>query len=354
MQLDKSLEPTPQWCWMEMGRVGKKLVEEVFPIRPGEQVVVTADTQSDWRVLEEVVKAVYAAGATPTLIVHPATPVATSDPPPPVTAALQEADAWMEFNDSYLLYSTAWKKAMKAGVRHLVFPGDVDTFVRMVGRVNYATLDKLANKLIELSIRAAEMHITSTLGTDLRVKVDPSRAVGHVNKPGEGLMAKVEGRGTCQVPPGQCDFGDVPGSAQGVLVFDGTLYPPAEIGVLREPVTAEVKEGKITRITGGEEARVFEKWLASWDHPGMYEIAHCSYGFNPGVKRCKGDIDHDERVFGCLDFGIGAAWADAPAHADGIVLKPSIWADDVQLEECGKYVHPELSVLCRELEVAGY
>jgi leucyl aminopeptidase (aminopeptidase T) len=354
VELDKALEPTPEWYWMEMGGVGRKIVEEFFPIRPGENVVVTADTISDWRVVEETVKAIYGAGATPTLIVHPTTEVATSDPPEPVTAALQAADAWIEFNDSYLLYSNAWKKAMQAGVRCFTLGGDVDSLVRMVGRVNYAVLDRLADKLVELSNRATEMRVTCPSGTDLRARVDPAGSEGHVLKGGEEGAINFPGTGSTQVPPGQASFGHMPDSVEGTLVFDGAIYPPTEIGVLREPVTIEIHKGKITKISGGREARTFEKWLSSWNHPGMLEIAHCTYGFNPGVKRCKGEIGHDERVFGCMEFGIGAAWADAPAHTDGIVLEPSVWADDVQLEEEGRYVHPELVELARELSVAGY
>ncbi len=354
MELDKALEPTPEWYWMEMGGVGRKIVEEFFPIKPGENVVVTADTISDWRVVEETVKAIYGVGAIPTLVVHPTTDVATADPPEPVTAALQAADAWIEFNDSYLLYSNAWKKAMAAGVRCFTLGGDVDSLVRMVGRVNYAVLDSLANKLIELSNRATEMHVTSASGTDLRVKVDPAGSEGHVLKGGGESGISFAGTGSTQVPPGQATFGHVPGRVEGALVFDGAVYPPTEIGVLREPVTLEISKGKITKISGGREARTFEKWLESWDHPGMFEIAHCTYGFNPGVKRCKGEIGHDERVFGCMEFGMGAAWADAPAHTDGIVLEPSVWADDVLLEEDGKYVHPELAELAQKLGVSGY
>ena len=354
MELDKALEPTTEWYWIEMGGVGRKIVQEFFPIRPGENVVVTADTISDWRAVQETVKAIYAAGAIPTLIIHPTTDVPTSDPPPPVGAALQAADAWIEMNDSYLLYSNAWKKAMEAGVRFFTLGGDVDGLVRMVGRVNYAVLDNLANKLIELSDRAAEMRITSAFGTDLRVAVDPAGSEGHVLKGGEEGGISFAGTGSTQVPPGQSSFGHVLDSVEGTLVFDGALSPPAEIGVLREPVALQISKGKITKISGGQEARIFEKWLANWDHPGMYEIAHCTYGFNPGVKRCKGEIGHDERVFGCLEFGIGAAWADAPGHTDGIVLEPSVWADEVQLEEEGKYVHPELVELARQLGVPGY
>jgi len=354
MEFDKALEPTPEWYWIEMGRVGRKIVEEFFPIKPGENVVVTADTIADWRAVQEMVKAIYAVGATPTLIVHPTTEVPTSDPPPPVTAALEAADAWIEMNDSYLLYSDAWKKAMKAGVRFFSLGGDVDGLVRMVGRVDYAVLDSLANKLIELSNKATQMHITSALGTDVRITVNPKASKGHVLTGGQKASVSFEGTGSTQIPPGQSTFGHVPDSVEGTLVFDGALSPPAEIGVLRETVTLEISQGKIAKITGGQEARAFEKWLAGWDHPGMFEIAHCTYGFNPGVKRCKGEIGHDERVFGCMEFGMGAKWADAPGHTDGVVLQPSVWADDVQLEEQGRYVHPELVELSRQLGVAGY
>jgi leucyl aminopeptidase (aminopeptidase T) len=352
VEIESTLQPTPEYFWIEMGRVGRKIVEEFFPIKPGENVVVTADTLCDWRVVQETVKAIYAVGATPTLIVHPTTPMATSDPPAPVIAAVQACDAWIEYNTSYMLYSGAWKKAMQAGVRYYVLPGDVDSLVKMVGRVNYAVLDALADKLAELSDQAREMRITSALGTDIRVKVVPGRAEGHRFKLGGGKP--VEGEGWSQIPPGQATIGHEYDSLEGSLVFDGAIWPPLELGVLKEPVRLEISQGAITKISGGREARVFEKWLAGFNHPGVYKIDHISYGFNPGVKRCNGEIGHDERVFGCIEFGMGSAWAGAPVHCDGVVLAPSIWADGVLMEQDGKYVHPELAALARQLGVEGY
>jgi 2,5-dihydroxypyridine 5,6-dioxygenase len=214
MELDKSLEPSPEWYWMEMGRVGRRIVEDLFPIQPGENVVVTADTMSDWRVVQETVKAIYAVGAVPTLVVHPTTNMATANPPAPVTAALRATDAWIELNDTYLLYSDAWKEAMRAGVRFLSLGGDVDSLVRMVGRVDYSLLEKLAEKLLELSNKAKEIRITSELGTDLTIKVDPARSQGHVFKPGSGVIG-IEGEGSSQMPPGQATFGHVPGGVGG-------------------------------------------------------------------------------------------------------------------------------------------
>jgi hypothetical protein len=72
------------------------------------------------------------------------------------------------------------------------------------------------------------------------------------------------------------------------------------------------------------------------------------------VNRCQNEIGRDERVFGGVEFGIGAAWAKAPAHSDGVVIRPTVWADEVELERHGRYAHPELRELCRLLGVGGY
>lgn len=124
--------------------------------------------------------------------------------------------------------------------------------------------------------------------------------------------------------------------------------------MLYSPVVLHVEEGWVKRVEGGHEARLFEDWLASFDDPIMYMVDHACYGFNPGVRRPTGRILEDERVFGCMQFGIGPASKGAPSHTDGVVLIPSVWADDVQLEEEGRYVHPALVRLCREMGAPGY
>jgi leucyl aminopeptidase (aminopeptidase T) len=223
----------------------------------------------------------------------------------------------------------------------------------MVGRVNYAVLDALANKLAELSEKVPQMRITSASGTNIRLVVDPTRSEGHVFKLGGGKPT-CNGEGWTQVPPGQATIGHVYDSVEGTLVLDGAIWPPREIGALREPVRLEVRKGAITEISGGREARILERWLAAFNHPGVYRIDHLSFGFNPGVRRCNGEIGHDERVFGCVEFGVGSAWAGAPSHWDGVVLEPSVWAGDTPIEQDGKYVHPELVELARQLGVEGY
>ena len=317
MELNSALESAPEWYWIELGRVAKKMVEEFFPIEPGEQVAVTSDSRADWRTVQETVKAIYAVGAVPTLVIRPSSEESyESDPPPPVTSAVAAADAWIDFGESELLYGTAWKEAMAAGVRYWAMVSPVDMVMDMVAGIDYAVLDKLADKLVELSNAASEIRITSDAGSDLRIKVDPAGSIGHVLRGGKKSGIRFEGNGSTQIPPGQAVFGHVPDGVEGMLVFDSFVAPPEEIGILREPVILEVSQGKITKIEGGREAMAFERWLASWNHPGMYQIGHCTYGFNPGIKKCRGNIAYDERVFGGVEFGIGVPWEGAPAHTD--------------------------------------
>jgi leucyl aminopeptidase (aminopeptidase T) len=81
---------------------------------------------------------------------------------------------------------------------------------------------------------------------------------------------------------------------------------------------------------------------------------HACYGFNPGVVRSTGRILEDERIFGCMQFGIGATEFGSPAHTDGVVLNPSVWLDDIQIEQEGRYIHPELVELCHLMGMPGY
>jgi hypothetical protein len=55
-----------------------------------------------------------------------------------------------------------------------------------------------------------------------------------------------------------------------------------------------------------------------------------------------------------MQFGIGAPDYGSPAHTDGVVLDPSVWLDDMQIEEAGRYLHPELVALCRAMSAEGY
>ena len=49
---------------------------------------------------------------------------------------------------------------------------------------------------------------------------------------------------------GQATWCPVEETINGTLVFDGALYPPAELGKLNSPVKLTIKDGVVTKIEG--------------------------------------------------------------------------------------------------------
>lgn len=354
MELALGVEPTDRYLAFEAAGAARKLVEEVMLVRPGENVLITVDTMGDRRVAELVAQAAYAARAVPTLVVYPASPAPVMEPPPPVAGAAARAQVWIELAVAYLLHTAAHRAALAGGCRYICLTGmDVDMLVRCIGRVDYPKMLALGEALQRIVARADEVRVTSPAGTDL-VAHNRGRRVRHAGKladtPGEPIMLG-----------GQISWCPVESTIEGMLVFDGALWPPTELSRLASPVELEVHQGVIVAVRGGAEAQVFKRWLDSFADPNMYRIAHYSLGFNPGVTRPTGRIVEDERVFGCIEMGIGTQGAQiggltwqAASHTDGVVLCPSIYLDGEPLEVDGRYVHPEIMEACRSLGVPGY
>src|SRR5450756_489535 len=57
-----------QYYEYELGKAAKILCEELFKLKPGETFVITADTESDERVVEATASAAFACGAKPMVI----------------------------------------------------------------------------------------------------------------------------------------------------------------------------------------------------------------------------------------------------------------------------------------------
>lgn len=82
----------------ELAKAASILANQMFCLKPGESFVITADTQSDMRVVHATAAAAHAAGAKPMVIIL-ASPLGVGKaadsmlPIEPLTAALSAADA---------------------------------------------------------------------------------------------------------------------------------------------------------------------------------------------------------------------------------------------------------------------
>ncbi|MEW6398484.1 MAG: aminopeptidase [Bacillota bacterium] len=335
----------------ELSAAAGKLVGESLRVKPGEVVAITADTLSDEEVVRATAAAVLDSGGKP-LVLKVATPRGVgkaADPDLPVEAlarAVASSQAWVEYNHQWLLYSGVYEHATAANpeLRYLCLCGmTADLMVRAVGRVDTAALRRFLEKVRDLTSRATSMRITTPAGTEVSFQnVGPDHFIscdwGDASTPGVWMLA------------GQVGWSPRLETVEGTIVFDGSLCPP--LGILKAPISLEVREGRIVSIAGGPQAEEFRAWLESFRDPNMLRLGHVCYGFNPGA-RLTGNVLEDERVWGCTEWGIGyMSPIDVPpdgiraaSHCDGICLNSSVWLDGVQILDRGRVVGPELEDL---------
>ena len=266
------------------------------------------------------------------------------EPPEQVAAAMRSSDVIIDY--AVTLYTRAQKEAVEAGARFICLSFvDSDLLVKCIGKVDLQKLLELGEALVSEIRKGKSVRITSGIGMDLTCRLKPT---SEVHQSGSKALEP----GDVAMLAGQVTFSTDLEDVNGTIVFDGTLWPPNELGLLKSPITLEVEKGKITKVRGGWEAQIFEKWLKSFDDPNMFNFAHVSLGFNPGVRKLTGRIAVDERFFGCVVVGIGH-YRGRPAknHTDGVVLNPTIEVDGEVIEKDGMYVKPNLAKLCAELGV---
>ena len=101
----------------ELGHASAVLCRELIGLKRDETCVITADTESDIRVVNATASAAFGCGAKPMVVTIPA-PLGVGKaadpmlPSGPLTAALKDADVWIELNNKWLLYSTPYDIAL--------------------------------------------------------------------------------------------------------------------------------------------------------------------------------------------------------------------------------------------------
>ncbi|MDR0649188.1 MAG: hypothetical protein LBF92_07610 [Synergistaceae bacterium] len=349
------METRDEYMSYELARGALTLVRDVMLVKPGENVVITGDSCTDRRVVEATAGAVFAVGGKPTVIYSPTAPNSCIQPYAPIAAAVERADVWIEFTYSYVMHSPCFRAALEAGCRYICLTGmDVMMMVRTIANIDYDLVIALGETLQRHVQASDEVIVKSASGTDLK---------GY----NRGRRVRLSGRKATEkgypvMLAGQISWNPIEETIEGELVFDGAIWPPLDLGKLGSPVALTLREGRVTDIRGGHDAEVFKRWMEGLNDPeNMYRLAHYSLGFNPGVTAITGRIVEDERVFGCMEFGIGSQgksimareWA-AAGHTDGIALNPTIILDGEVYEEDGVYMHPEVREICKKMGVPGY
>jgi leucyl aminopeptidase (aminopeptidase T) len=354
MKYPIGVEMSRDYLSFELEHAAMKLVTDVMLVKKGENVVITADSSSDRRVVEAVANATYTVGANPVILYYPTSGKAFEEPIKIIAEAVSETDVWIELAYYCIMHTPCFQRSIANGTRYTCLTGmDVTMITNTIGKVNYDVLIEFGEYLTKLVQSSDKVIIKDMNGTNLTA-FNRGRRVKHSGQ-------RATKKGFPVMLGGQVSWCPIEETINGTLVFDAALFPPADIGLLYENIKLTVNNGSITKIEGGKQADIFRKWLESFNDPNMFRLAHYSIGFNPGVTKATGRIVEDERIFGCIEFGFGSqgeslmgAFWDAASHTDGIVSKPTIILDGRVIEKDGMYLDKKSIEFCEALGVAGY
>jgi len=338
----------------QLHRAAGVLLQDLLRVKKGETVVITADLPVEPALAEALSRAASGVGAK-RLTVWMDAPAGVSEAADPdlpqeaLVGLLSAADVWIELNHHWLLYSNIYYQAMKNNrkLRHMELTGsDCRTLIDCVGNIDYPAMAAFTVLLRDKIKAGCRFRMTSAKGEDVRFvnqAVQPvSAKLGLADQPGTHLFV------------GQIGWLPEPDSINGAIVFDGSIAP--DIGVLSEPIVMNVKEGAVIGISGGRQAKQYEAWLKSYDHPQMLRVAHTGIGFNPGAQ-VAGNILLDQRYWGSTTWGFGSIGAGllppegvkAPAHSDAVCLDTTLEVDGALWMQDGEFVEPELAAAAARL-----
>lgn len=316
-------------------------VEYCMGVKSSENVLLVTDTRiSEYTGAEALNQAIiassHAVGAEAQMIFYTPRDHPSDELPRITAAAMKSADAIFTNPTRSLTHTKAMREARDAGARVIMLgAGDY-----ILGFVLYRLFPSSVKEVEEMAIltrKVALTHkgtvkITSPQGTDLTLEVGKLEVLcntGICHEPGTMEI----------LPPGEVAAGVTEGSAEGKIIFDGSIIPIYH--PLEAPIVCTVKNNFITKIEGGRDARIWKKYLENLKDANVYNIAEFGIGTNPKCK-LSGTPLEDERIFGAAHIGIGTninfgGKIYAKTHTDGIILHPTVEIDGKLIVEEGKF-----------------
>ena len=260
-----------------MSRGASKVINVCAKIQPGEQVLIVTEL-SRMSIAQALATEVYRVGAEPAICIMEPRKQDSEEPPKEIAAAMKASDAFLSVVGKSITHTHAVKEAIAAGSRGLVLTHFTEE-MKMHGGIegDFEQAKLVCTAMAEGLAGAEKIVLTSPSGTHLEYSAKGRR--------GNKLYCMVEPGQFSTLPTVEANVSPLEGTANGVIVADGSI-PYIGIGVLEEPVTLKVENGRIVDISGGRQAKMLADNLASKNDPNVYNIAEHGVGLNPKCHFC--------------------------------------------------------------------
>jgi leucyl aminopeptidase (aminopeptidase T) len=258
------------------------------------------------------------------------------EPPDAVATAMSQASAIAIVTRCSLSHTQARMAATRAGARIASMPGiTADIFARTIP-IDYPHLERVGRALASKLTDASVCRVTAPGGTDIELSLHGREAIcddGDLLRPGAWG----------NLPAGEAFIAPLESAGRGTIVFDGSL---AGWGLLEEPLSIELAQGRAVTATGGAAAEWLLRTLRAGGDNGR-TIAELGIATNPGAT-ITGAILEDEKAEGTVHFAFGTNTGigglnQASVHIDGLVREAKVELDGRPILRDGRLLDRVLS-----------
>lgn len=306
---------------------GKNVLASCLAVKPGEEVLIITD---DTRVAigQALYEGAKELGCEAMLMIMAERELSGQEPPQTVAEAMKKADVVVAPTAKSLTHTNARIQAAAAGTRVATMPGITEgMFSEGAITADYDEVEKLTAKVTELLTKASVARIEKD-DCVLTIRLD-----GRDGVPSPGVYREP---GKCgNLPSGEAYIAPLEDGSDGEMIIDGSMVG---IGKLESPLRMKIKNGKVYEIKG-EKSEMIDVLLKNEQNATLGEL-----GIGTNEKAIlNGIILEDEKVYGTVHIAFGTNTSfggvnKAECHMDGIILKPTLYLDDLKVIENGVFL----------------
>ncbi len=307
-------------------KTGYRIVlEDCLDVKEKETVLIVTD-DNKLAIGESLYDEAKAMGAEAMLMVMKPRKVSGEEPPLAIAEAMKAADVIICPTTSSLTHTNAKINAVKAGARFASMPGITEEmFMEGAITADYNEVERLTLEFTELLTNAKEAKIIKD-GYSLTMNLEGRKGI-----PSTGIYKNPGEAGN--LPSGEAYIAPVEETSEGEIIIDGSMVG---MGILEEPVYVKVKDGKIVELKG----KNTEKVNILLENDNNSSLGELGIGTNPAA-RLTGVILEDEKIYGTVHIAFGTNTSfggtiKADCHIDGVILKPTLYLDDILVIEEGE------------------
>lgn len=311
---------------MQMAPTARMIFERVVALKPGENVCILTDTESSQNITEVLAIVSRAMGAEVTVLMMTPREIGGAEPPAVVAAAMAASDVFISNISNSLTHTNAQREALRQKTRICnLREVDDDMMVRGGITADYVEVKRITDKLVDLLTRSKRATITTPEGTNLSLVLEGRNGAslsGWATNPGEfsGL------------PDGEATIAPRERTTQGIIV---NPYLVEKIGAIKEPLKITVKDGMISTIEGGNEAKQLKEILDKREALAKNCAAEFALGTNPSCRVIPKSREIKKKL-GTAHVAVGdnktlGGDVDASLHIDIVLLSPTVVIDGKEI-----------------------